>query len=868
MSSGVGGDERQAAAEPTAQLLHSADGDIDHLPDYLRQLQNVMDFDNNSFPLKSRPSDTDAFGSGLFSGEENEGFFGDIDDIPISVPVLSEHRFKPPPTPKFGPRSPAHPTPDWNFITRHGSRRCPSAGSRCPSLVSGGTASSYCPSLTSESTSTSRNSSTRSAKSLRWMSPGVENMGSYEVEGSGLILYIKGLTKSTGSQKRTSKSAASDATSQTQSVPPGESRITSEDVIDDSNITSVVEYKDRPRKCPVESCEYHVKGFVRAYDQMRHVGTHNKTQMICGFCPVSANGAEKSFRRYEIFSRHLSSVHGADPLSSTPILGKDLRSQADKTDRKSRRRELYATGLIQNPTEPSEGEMVAACTMCLDFFSPQGMMEHLPGCVLRQVMHRSWDQDSQKSSNSNDKAEISMSLATTPDTPVSTSPREAMPARHRKVSGTHVDTHDKVGESSIDTHSLSRSRHPQSDTIFEGARRRNPDIFIKPHEEANYYAPPVRNHPRPSLRRRGKQVITRVPTEPSLQFHDTKRLSRNRSNVIELEDCYSATDSESGEERIARLRFGLRSGNRDNGQDEKMRSPAHVEANKLPPKPERERGIISTSDPRTEVEIIPDTLEPQVARKQVPKRISAVSLAVSLISDDPSDSENEGRNEYKKAVAEMEEKCVEPLGLVGAESLQSKSSDTTPVKTAVDSSCHSPTTSNEINSSDEETDWTEETSASSPQSDPGSQLHPILSPIKQDLVDQIMREFHRLFDNWLPQRINGTPNGIRECNGGAAGGNSSQSTSGGKSSVGSSAHSYVNRKRSISNRGSPPPNRDGDNDEDPNKRRRPDPKRPGGKDPVFPDRRFACPYYKRNPGRHLTFTSCRDPGFNTVARLK
>ncbi|KAL1800083.1 hypothetical protein ACET3X_000425 [Alternaria dauci] len=74
--------------------------------------------------------------------------------------------------------------------------------------------------------------------------------------------------------------------------------------------------------------------------------------------------------------------------------------------------------------------------------------------------------------------------------------------------------------------------------------------------------------------------------------------------------------------------------------------------------------------------------------------------------------------------------------------------------------------------------------------------------------------------------------------------------------------SFTPRKRSLSGDGSTPP----DDDDDLNKRRRPN-SVSKGKQPVL-ELRFACPYYKRNPGRHQTFTSCRDPGFTTVARLK
>jgi hypothetical protein len=42
---------------------------------------------------------------------------------------------------------------------------------------------------------------------------------------------------------------------------------------------------ERPEKCPIGTCEYHVKGFARKYDKNRHTLTHYKGTMVCGFCP-------------------------------------------------------------------------------------------------------------------------------------------------------------------------------------------------------------------------------------------------------------------------------------------------------------------------------------------------------------------------------------------------------------------------------------------------------------------------------------------------------------------------------------------------------------------------------------------------------
>jgi hypothetical protein len=165
------------------------------------------------------------------------------------------------------------------------------------------------------------------------------------------------------------------------------------------------------------------------------------------------------------------------------------------------------------------------------------------------------------------------------------------------------------------------------------------------------------------------------------------------------------------------------------------------------------------------------------------------------------------------------------------------------------SRCLSLTSSKAVESSEEETDWTEDTT--SRESSPG--LPRRLSPAKRRVVDTVMQEFHRLLDHAL--RTHTTSGSSSNSSRGGYGGWSSNAST-------YSSSSFISRKRSLSGGGSTPPN----DDEETNKRRRPDPK-VDGKQPVG-ELRFACPYYKRNPGRHQTFTSCRDPGFTTVARLK
>ncbi|KAH7389987.1 hypothetical protein BKA66DRAFT_460242 [Pyrenochaeta sp. MPI-SDFR-AT-0127] len=169
------------------------------------------------------------------------------------------------------------------------------------------------------------------------------------------------------------------------------------------------------------------------------------------------------------------------------------------------------------------------------------------------------------------------------------------------------------------------------------------------------------------------------------------------------------------------------------------------------------------------------------------------------------------------------------------------------------SRCLSLTSSKAVESSEEETDWTED--VTSRESSPGlSQLPRRLSPTKRKVVETVMQEFQRLFNNSLRTHTAGGTSSSASSSNSSAGWSSNASTY--------SSASFVSRKRSLSGGDSTPPN----DEDDSNKRRRPDSKIDAKQN--LTELRFACPYYKRNPGQHPTFTSCRDPGFTTIARLK
>ncbi|KLJ06527.1 hypothetical protein EMPG_10070 [Blastomyces silverae] len=123
---------------------------------------------------------------------------------------------------------------------------------------------------------------------------------------------------------------------------------------------------ERPEKCPIVTCEYHLKGFSRKYDKNRHTLTHYKGTMVCGFCPGSGSAAEKSFNRADVFKRHLTSVHGVEQTAP------NSRKKTPPTlNRKAATYCHDATG---------------KCSTCSSTFSnAQEFYEHLDDCVLRVV---------------------------------------------------------------------------------------------------------------------------------------------------------------------------------------------------------------------------------------------------------------------------------------------------------------------------------------------------------------------------------------------------------------------------------------------------------------------------------------------------
>ncbi|KAK0656162.1 hypothetical protein B0T16DRAFT_316255 [Cercophora newfieldiana] len=121
--------------------------------------------------------------------------------------------------------------------------------------------------------------------------------------------------------------------------------------------------EERPEKCPIETCEYHVKGFARKYDKNRHALTHYKGTMVCPFCPNAGTAYEKAFNRADVFKRHLTAVHNVE---QTPP---------------NSRKMILTTGGGRS------GGLGAKCSICQSqFATAQEFYEHLDDCVLNVIV--------------------------------------------------------------------------------------------------------------------------------------------------------------------------------------------------------------------------------------------------------------------------------------------------------------------------------------------------------------------------------------------------------------------------------------------------------------------------------------------------
>ncbi|KAK5987648.1 hypothetical protein PT974_11780 [Cladobotryum mycophilum] len=121
--------------------------------------------------------------------------------------------------------------------------------------------------------------------------------------------------------------------------------------------------EERPEKCPIETCEYHTKGFARKYDKNRHALTHYRGTMVCPFCPGAGTPYAKAFNRADVFKRHLAATH-----------------QIEQTPLNSRTGSGGGRLITLSTAAAGPGAM---CSICGGRFgAPQDFYEHLDDCVL------------------------------------------------------------------------------------------------------------------------------------------------------------------------------------------------------------------------------------------------------------------------------------------------------------------------------------------------------------------------------------------------------------------------------------------------------------------------------------------------------
>jgi hypothetical protein len=155
--------------------------------------------------------------------------------------------------------------------------------------------------------------------------------------------------------------------------------------------------EERPEKCPIESCEYHVKGFARKYDKNRHALTHYKGTMACPFCPGVGTAYEKTFARADAFKKHLTAAHNVEqtpPNSRKLVTGE---SQAGP----------------RHDGRTGEGHTGARCSICQSrFASAQEFYEHLDDCVLSVIVPQSSSRNAAQGYTASGPAPVSISAPT------------------------------------------------------------------------------------------------------------------------------------------------------------------------------------------------------------------------------------------------------------------------------------------------------------------------------------------------------------------------------------------------------------------------------------------------------------------------
>ncbi|KAM7216961.1 hypothetical protein V8F06_007600 [Rhypophila decipiens] len=233
---------------------------------------------------------------------------------------------------------------------------------------------------------------------------------------------------------------------------------------------------ERPLKCPIATCEYHVKGFARRYDKNRHVLSHLKGTMVCGFCPGSGSASERSFNRADVFKRHLTAVHGVE-----------------QTPPNSRKKHIGSSTTIKKLTGYAP-DATGKCSICEQTFTnPQDFYEHLDDCVLRIVQQ----EDPAEAINARRLAEVENDpevrhTLERNSLPTGTSPIATGNEKH----GAEEDEDDDMPPSSWGFGRGGITMKERVMTVFSGQPRRltKDDIMLPTDQEVRVTLPDAKSH--------------------------------------------------------------------------------------------------------------------------------------------------------------------------------------------------------------------------------------------------------------------------------------------------------------------------------------------------------------------------------------
>ena len=280
--------------------------------------------------------------------------------------------------------------------------------------------------------------------------------------------------------------------------------------------------EERPEKCPIENCEYHIKGFARKYDKNRHALTHYKGTMVCPFCPGAGTAYEKAFNRADVFKRHLTAVHNVEQTAPNS------------------RKLILSTSASRSAALAEGGGGGAQCSICQShFLTAQEFYEHLDDCVLNVIVP-----PTPKSAGGG---------STVPNSATSAGPMSAGPMSAGPTSATTVTTtttgNRKDSMKTPTTAHTERSELTRDTEMDLDEPDGGPDYGREREREAEpQFGPAPEAVPRPAPAPEASMEATPAPEQELKQ--EGERGPGNENTTLEPEAIPIQASSQQGPERI------------------------------------------------------------------------------------------------------------------------------------------------------------------------------------------------------------------------------------------------------------------------------------------------------------------------------